>query len=219
LSAFPPKPVTPRVFFEDTIPALFAEVDLDDAERAVDLKVGVVLRGAGGGEWTLHFINGELRIGQGRVEACEVTIVQRVKDWRSALWEGRPALIADAVASLAEAGPAALRPPGNARGPGNPSALKGLSEIPGLIEAIISGEDEDTEDWRVAIRIGPGPIPESPQATILLGADQADAIRRGELHPLEALITGQLRLEGDLGLIIQLQAVAMTASMSKPPGR
>jgi hypothetical protein len=92
-----------------------------------------------------------------------------------------------------------------------------LSEIQGLIEAIIAGESEEMDDWRVGIRIGPGPIPESPQATILLGTEQADAIRRGDLHPLEALITGQLRLEGDLGLIIQLQAVAMTASMPKDP--
>lgn len=220
MSAFPPEPVTPRVFFEETIPALFAEADLDEAERAVDLKVGVVLRGAvdgdEGGEWTLHFVDGELGITEGRAEECDVTIVQRVEDWRSALWEGRPRLIADAVASVAVSGPGGLRPSGEIRGPGNPNALKGLSEIHGLIEATIAGEDEDADVWRVGIRIGPGPIPESPQATILLGADQADAIRRGELHPLEALITGQLRLEGDLGLIIQLQAVAMTALMSKP---
>jgi len=223
LSAFPPRPVTPRVFFEDTIPALFAEVELDDAERAVDLKVGVVLSdGAGedeGGEWTLHFIDGELGITQERVDDCQVTVVLRVDDWRSALWEGRPRLIADVVAAVAESGPAALRPPGSKRTQGNPKALEGLSEIHGLIEAVIAGEageNDEADDWRVGIRIGPGPIPESPQATIKLGAAEAEAIRRGELHPLEALISGQLRLEGDLGLIIQLQAVAMTASMRKP---
>jgi hypothetical protein len=221
LSAFPPEPVTPRVFFEDTIPALFAEAELDDAERAVDLKLGVILHDSKGddegGEWTLHFSEGALAVSDGRVEECEVTIVLRVADWRSALWEGRPGLIADAVASVAESGPAALRGPGSARGSGNPSALRGLSEIQGLIEAIIAGESEEMDDWRVGIQIGPGPIPESPQATVLLGTEQAEAIRRGELHPLEALITGQLRLEGDLGLIIQLQAVAMTASMPKDP--
>jgi len=203
------------VFFEDTVPAFFAEADLDDAERAVDLKIGVVLLGAEGGEWTLHFVDGELGISEGRAEECEVTIVQRVEDWRSALWEGRPALIADAVASIAKSGPGALRPPGESQRAGNSRVFERLSEIHGLIEAIIAGESEDAGDWRVGIRIGPGPIPDSPQATILLGADQADAIRRGDLHPLEALMTGQLRLEGDLGLIIQLQAVAMTASMPK----
>lgn len=221
MSTFPDEPVAPRVFFEDTIPALFAEAVLDEAERAVDLKVGVVLQsdqgGEQGGEWTLHFIDGELGVASGRAEDCDITVVQRVKDWRSALWEGRPALIADAVARVAESGPDALRRVGDGGGPRNPAALGELSEIRGLIEAIIASENDGVDDWRLAIQIGPGPIPVSAQATIRLGADQADAIRRGDLHPIEALITGQLRLEGDLGLIIQLQAVAMAASMRKPP--
>jgi hypothetical protein len=219
LSSFPPEPVSPRVFFEDTIPALFAEVVLDEAERSVDLKVGVVLNsgqgGEQGGEWTLHFIDGELGVAHGRAEDCDITIVQRVEDWRSALWEGRPGLIADAVAVVAESGLDALRSFGDGTGPRNPAALDELSEIRGLIEAIIAGERDDADDWRLAIQIGPGPIPGLAQATIRLGADQADAIRRGELHPIEALIKGQLRLEGDFGLIIQLQAIAMAASMRK----
>jgi hypothetical protein len=224
LSSFPPEPVSPRVFFEDTIPGLFAEVVLNEAERSVELKVGVVLQGeqAGehlgerGGEWTLHFIDGELGITDGRAEDCDITIVQRVEDWRSALWEGRPGLIADAVAVVAESGLDALRSFGDVDGPRNPAALDELSEIRGLIEAIIASETDGVDDWRLAIQIGPGPIPVLAQATIRLGADQADAIRRGELHPVEALIKGQLRLEGDFGLIIQLQAIAMAASMRKP---
>ena len=60
---------------------------------------------------------------------------------------------------------------------------------------------------------------EEPQATITLGAAEADAIRDGSLHPLEALISGQLQLDGDLGLILQLQAVAMTLSMAAGGGR
>jgi hypothetical protein len=221
MSGFPTQPVSPRTFFEDTIPALFDEVVLDEAERAVDLKVGVVLRGQEGGErggeWTLHFILGELAIASGRAEDCDVTIVLGVEDWRSALWEGRPGLIADAVGAVAESGPEALRSFGDPGAPRNPAAFAGLSELQGLIEAIIASEKSEDEAWRIGIQLGPGPIPETPQATIRLGADEADAIRRGELHPIEALITGQLRLEGDLGLIIQLQAVAMAASMSQPP--
>lgn len=220
---FPPHPVSPRVFFEEWLPALFASLEVDSAERAIELELGVILRGVAegdeGGEWTLHFSAGELGVRPGRVDDCAITIIQRVEDWRSALWEGRPALIADAVAATFASGAAGPRLAADAARLENPDALKGLSQIQGLIEAIIASEEVDGEDWRIGIQIGPGPIPESPQATILLGVAQADAIRRGDLHPLEALMTGQLRLEGDLGLIIQLQAVAMTASMPKPPSR
>ena len=219
---FPTAPVDPRVFFEESIPALFADLDLDDVDRALDLCLGVVLldeEGVGsGGEWTLHFVDGELGIQNGRGPACDFTIVQRVGDWRSALWEGRPGLIADAVAALVESGPATFRMTGSGFERRRSETIKGLSDLQGLIEAVIAedGDGEEHDDWRIGVQIGPGPIPETAQATIRLGADQADAIRRGDLHPVEALITGQLRLEGDLGLILQLQALAMLASMPAP---
>ena len=216
MSTFPDEPVTSREFIEDVVPSLFAEAELNEAEQAIQLKVGVVLRGEPdadpGGEWTLHFIDGELGILEGRQEECEITIIQTTADWRSALWEGRPALIAEAFDRIREGGPNALRQPHAAEGALGIDPLKGISDLKGLIEAVI--ETEGGKDWRVGVQLGPGPVPDSPQATIRLGADQADAIRQGTLHPVEALITGQLQLDGDLGLILQLQAVAMTLSMA-----
>lgn len=234
-SAFPAKPVTPKQFFEETIPALFEQLELDAGVRALDLELGVVLLSGGfddsgddagddagenaagvEGEWTLRLVEGELSVAAGRNEDCQITIVACIVDWRSALWEGRPALVAEAVASVFESARARRRLPVGLVGSGHAAAHKGLSEIRGLIEAVIEGDEMGSADWRVGVLIGPGPVPDSPQATVRLGAKQAEAIRRGELHPLEALITGQLRLEGDLGLILQLQAIAMLASMARP---
>ncbi|MAG29407.1 MAG: hypothetical protein CL908_00770 [Deltaproteobacteria bacterium] len=217
MSDFPQQPVSPREFVEEVVPALFADVRLDEAERGIDLRIGLVLRGDEGGEWTLHFVAGELGIASGRHHDAELTVVQRVEDWRTALWEGRPGLVADAVARVAESGPEALRPSVAPRGGAEGDPLRGVSDLRGLIELIIS--ERGGEEWRIAVLLGPGAIPETPQATILLGAEQAEAIRSGDLHPLEALITGQLRLEGDLGLILQLQALAMNASMSRSAPR
>ena len=220
MSIFPAEPVSPREFIEDVVPSLFAEAELDEHEQAIDLKLGIVLRGDPvdpGGEWTLHFVEGELGICAGREEACEITLVQNVADWRSAIWQGRPALVADAFDRIREAGPNALRPPIPPGGGPRPDPLKGISDLRGLVEAIIATENGG--DWRVGVQLGRGPVPETAQATIRLGAEQADAIRQGSLHPLEALITGQLQLDGDLGLILQLQAVAMTLSMAGPGRR
>ena len=101
--------------------------------------------------------------------------------------------------------------------PSNPEALRELENLPGRIDAIIEGGTGP--DWRISIQIGPGPIEGAAKATIRIGESEAEAIRRGDLHPLEALITGQLRLEGDFALIIQLQAIAMAASLPPPqPG-
>jgi len=223
MASLPSEPVSPREFMEDVVPAFFAEVELDEGERAVDFKLGVCLRGAGGGEWTLHFVEGELGIIEGRATECAITLVQSVDDWRAAIWEGRPGLVADVVRRVAEAGPRGLAPPGLDAPPRDPAAaFESLGNLQGMVEGIVASAG--AADWRLAVLIGPGPVPETAHATLRIGADQAEALRRGELHPLEALITGALRLEGDLGLILQLQAMAMTASMSSPlsspsPGR
>ena len=233
--AFPPRPVDPGVFVEDVIPALFADLDLTPAERAVELRLGIVLRGGSGGEWTLHFIDGELGIATMRDPACDLSVVLAVEDWRAALWEGTPALVADALAARlrpaqstrpTQAGPSAS-PLSLARLP-DPGALAELRKLRGYLEIRVAASESAKASlsdgdrsgmvrgpWRLGILFGPGELPRSPDASVELGAAQAEAIQRGQLHPLEALMTGELRLEGDLGLILQLQAIAMMASLAR----
>ena len=220
MSAFPTTPVTPREFIEEVVPALFAEVELDERAETLEVKLGVRLEGPGGGDWTLHFVEGELGVAEGLSVDCGLTLLQSVDDWSSALWGGHPQLIADAVERFRQVadGPPIAEVVASGR-PANPEALRELENLPGRIDAVIeAGDSQDAPDWSASLQIGPGPIAEAPNATLRIGAAEAEALRRGELHPLEALITGQLRLEGDLGMILQLQAIAMSASLP-PPAR
>ncbi len=239
--AWPDDPVSSAEFMERVLPVLAADWATGDEPPAWSadgparaLRLGVVLRGTPehadpGGAWTLCAPDGRLEVRTGRDDACELSVIQDVADWRAALWEGWPRLIAEAVETLRASGPTALLPgplassgSGPKRGAADATALPpidplaGITDLRGLVEAVIEADARAAaaRDWRVAVLLGPGPIPDAPQATIRLGAMQAEAIREGRLHPLEALITGQLALDGDLGLIIQLQAVATTISMS-----
>ena len=45
MPTFPDQPVPPDEFIEDVIPSLFAEMELEPDEAAIDLRVGVVLQG------------------------------------------------------------------------------------------------------------------------------------------------------------------------------
>ena len=83
MTTFPAEPIPPREFIEDVIPSLFEEVELEPDEEAIDLRVGVVLEGDDGGEWTLHFVEGDLGVRDVRDPEAELTVIQTVEDWRS----------------------------------------------------------------------------------------------------------------------------------------
>jgi len=179
-------------------------------------------------------VEGELGIEAARRADCDLTLVQRVDDWRAVLWEGRPAFIAEALgfARATESG-RRPRPPAGAPRPAALPDARSLAELRslrgrlairveaahGTVASIGSGSGPAAREagWRLDVVLGPGAIPAEPDARVELDAEQAEAIRQGRLHPLEALMSGQLRLEGDLGLILALQAIAWRAAQSADP--
>ena len=49
MSLIPDAPVSPKIFVEEVVPQAFAQVELDEHEAGVDLKIGAVLLGDEGG--------------------------------------------------------------------------------------------------------------------------------------------------------------------------
>jgi putative sterol carrier protein len=73
-------------------------------------------------------------------------------------------------------------------------------------------------DWQVDFKLGPGPIPDEPTTTVSVSAEDAAAMERGELNPLEAFMAGRIQVAGDMTLVMQMQAVAMQAAAAAPSG-
>lgn len=61
-------------------------------------------------------------------------------------------------------------------------------------------------DWELALRFGPGPIPARRTCTLCASAAAADALARGELAPLSALLRGRIEVQGDMKLLLRLAA-------------
>jgi putative sterol carrier protein len=73
-------------------------------------------------------------------------------------------------------------------------------------------------DWQVGLKLGPGAIPEQPAATVTLAAEDAAAMERGELDPVQAFMAGRLQVEGDVSLLMQVQAVRMQGAAAAGSG-
>jgi putative sterol carrier protein len=88
------------------------------------------------------------------------------------------------------------------------------------IQQVITGGEGDTHYWITfgdgLIDLGVGDI-EGEDATITQSYDSAAALARGELSPVTAFMTGQLRIAGNMGLILGLQGALaqLPAAMAK----
>lgn len=208
---FPPDGTPPERFLEEWLPAAFAEAELPAGAGEADLQVGLRLDGEGGGEWVLHLREGRLQVERRARDEAALTFVQSVEDWRGALWQGRGGFFGRQAAELfrpgaladreRKAGAGALRRP-------DPGALGRLSRLEGVVKMVVRGDEAGEDDWAVTFKLGPGPIPEEPTATVIIGSRDAEALDRGELDPMQALLSGRVQITGDMGLMMQMQMAA-----------
>ena len=212
MSQLPPAGTSPKEFFEVHVPRAYAAATLPESARQLDLTLGVKLEGEGGGEWRIHLKDGAMKVEPGSVEDAAFTVIQSVDDWRGALWEGRGGAFGKQSRALFEPGA------GSGAGALPPSALAQLQMLRGVIKMVVGGGPGG--DWAVAFKLGPGPIPEQPTTTVTVSADDAAALERGELDPMQAFMSGRIQIAGDMTLLMQMQAIQMQAqAMASSPGK
>jgi hypothetical protein len=210
----PDEPVAPAELLERTVPALFQGLGMAAVLDGTELRLGVALAGEGGGEWRLDLAGGGLAVAAGTREGAAVTWVQSVEDLRGALWGGRGGAAEQLLAGLLQRGAQSLA--SGRRRPPEPDWFRRLAGLDGLLALVVTGTARG--DWRVALRFGPGPIPEEPRATVSVASDDLAALARGALNPLEAFLSGRVSIAGDMLLVMQLQALLAPLLIAEPPG-
>lgn len=211
MPTLPAAPIPPNEFIEEWLPTAFADAGLPPGSDDVDVTLGIALEGEGGGEWVLHIDHGAIEISPTSREEAAFTYVQSVADWRGALWEGRGGAIGEAFGRFFRPGsPDADGPAGALGGAPPPQALTMMERLDGSIRIEVT--DEAAGDWAVAVRLGPGPIPDEPTCTLTIASDDAAALARGELDPMQAFMGGQMVVTGDMTLMLQMQAALMQAA-------
>lgn len=225
--AFPASPIPPAEFMETVLPEVLAAAGLPEGAEDLTVRLGVRLEGEGGGEWLLEIGGGAVRVVAGSRKDAAFTYAQSVEDWRGALWEGRGGAIGRAAAGLFRPG-ARAGAGGPAGGPGlgaapTPAALEAMRSLSGVVRMVVSDEGEGAGSgaWWVDLVLGPGEIPAEPTTTVHVSAADAEAMERGELDPMQAFMAGRIRVEGDMTLMLQMQAAQMQAAgtLAGGPGR
>lgn len=206
MTELPHSSTPPGEFFEQWLPKAFAAAPVPEAARGVDVRLGIRLDGAGGGEWIFHMDHGKLSVTPGSAEECAFTLIQSVDDWRGCLWEGRGGAFGKQAAAMFQpGGESAGQGPGGR--PMNPQAIERLGALRGVIRMVVAGGTGG--DWKVDFKLGPGPVPADVTTTVTVTHEDADAMGRGELDPMQAFMSGKIQIAGDMALMMQMQAASM----------
>ncbi|MFL2936752.1 MAG: SCP2 sterol-binding domain-containing protein [Myxococcota bacterium] len=201
MAEFPSDPISPNQFMEEFVPALMAEASIPEE---ADVTLGIRLDGADGGEWTVSLAAGKASVERQDRDQAVLTLVQTVDDWRGALWEGRGGVFGQQAVALFTGGGDSGSEQGSQLG-----ALSALASLNGLIRVRVT--EEEASDWATGFKLGPGPIPEEPTTEIEIASEDAQAMQDGTLDPMQAFMSGKIRVTGDMALMMQMQAVLMAA--------
>ncbi len=209
----PSASISPSEYLEQWLPRAFAEAGLPPGSEGLDVSLGLLLEGEGGGEWVIRIAAGAVSVTRGSREATPVTYVQRVADWRGALFSGAGGAVGEGASRFFR--PQALRAaPASATqqlaAAPTPAALAELAKLEGVVRMEVTGGPSG--DWAVAFKLGPGAIPSEATATLRMTADDAEALARGELDPMQAFLGGKVEVLGDMTIILQMQAAQMIAA-------
>jgi hypothetical protein len=84
-----------------------------------------------------------------------------------------------------------------------------IQNLAGLQGALLF-ELTGTNAFKVLVHFGDGPIPDTPDCHIAIDGDSYDQLRSGELGPQDAFLGGQIEVEGDMTMGMQVALAALS---------
>ncbi len=204
-----------RRFFTETIPAQFnkaldAQEQLGEVGRPVldDMRAAsgtLRVEVTGSGTFFLNIEAGRMTTGDTPQHPPFLSVLQDQATFEQ-LFEQR----------AAEAGDSPLALLGGLSGLAGEikltrTRIENLAAVRGLIRFEVTGND----GFCVQAHFGPDPFPEEPNTSIRVDAAAYREIRAGKLDAQSAFLTGQIQIEGDVQLAMQLALAAIAADRTE----
>ena len=181
-----PENVTPEQFFAELLPAGFQAQKETGIPTPQDFTIRYHLTGAGGGEWHVTIKDGKMATRKGGGEA-NLAFTLSIDDWRDAVL-GRDG------ASLAIILPQAR--------PGRPDNSARAKQLKGTVAVELARDGKDP--MRVEMTFGDAA---TPRTGMKVKVTDYVAMQEGRMNGQEAFMTGKLKIEGDMGFLMQIAAL------------
>ncbi len=183
-----PEDVTPQQFFEQLLPMGFQAQAGAGGAAPGDFAINFTLTGNGGGVWHAAIKDGAMHVSQGAQDA-NLAVTLSVDDWRDAV-------LARNGASLGIILPA--NRPGKPDNSGRAKALKGTMAL----ELARDGG----EPFKVEMRFNAA---EQPRTTLRMAIVDYVGMQDGSQNGQMLFMQGKIKVEGDMGFLMQIAALNM----------
>jgi SCP-2 sterol transfer family len=181
--------VTPEQFFESLLPMGFAAQEQEgNAPRNFTIHFNVA--GEGGGDWMVHIADGKMDVAKGAGEA-NLSVRVGLDDWR------------DAVLGRDGADLSFLLPQGR---PGRPDNSERASKLKGTMALELSREAMGKDPFKMEMSFGQSP---TPRTVLKMKIEDYADMQTGKLNGQQAFMAGRLRVEGDMGFLMQIATLTM----------
>jgi SCP-2 sterol transfer family len=191
----PPPEIALSELFERWLPAAFAAAEQRAPADTPVVRVSV--SGAGGGGWDLAVEDDELVVSAPGREPPDIWIRLSVADLRVVL--GAP------DADLPE-----LLPPGASASQVllvDPRDVDMVRQISGRV--LLELEGRRRRRWALDVGFGKAGVSAGrPRATLRIDGQTFEGLRAGKIPPMQVLLDGRLKIEGDRALAMQLMLLA-----------
>jgi len=181
-----PDDVTPEQFFEQLMPMGFAAQTEASGVTPQDFTLQYHLAGAGGGDWLVSIRGGRMTARKGSGDA-NLAFSLQVADWR------------DAVLGRNGAALSLIVPPAR---PGRPDNSARAKQLKGTLALDLARDGNDPVRMEMAFNDAA-----TPRTVMKMKLADYVAMQEGRLNGQEAFMTGKLKVEGDLGFLMQIAAL------------
>jgi hypothetical protein len=178
--------VTPEQFFEQLLPTGFAAQAAEGGNAPSDFSIQFSVQGEGGGDWFAKIADGQMAVTKGRQDA-HLTVTLAMDDWRDAVLERNGATLA------------LILPPSR---PGRPDNSGRAKQLKGTMGLELTRPEKDP--FRLEMSFNSAA---TPKTLIKMTIADYVSMQQGTLNGQQAFMSGKLRVEGDMGFLMQIAAL------------
>jgi len=198
----------PRTYFTELFPAQWART-LREQERAVetsqrlldDLRgvnatMQIEVRGEGGGSFTLNIADGVMTAGDAAIHPPFLTLVLERPDFERLASEAGDSPLGFLGALASQGGDLKI----------TASRMQNLELLSGTLCFQLQGEG----GFSLLAHFGKDPLPAEPTTTIRVERAAYESLKAGDLAAQDAFLSGQIELDGDMQLAMQLALAVLS---------